>query len=324
MKRFGLLSLLLCLGVSGAPAIAAENTPAAADGAASPPAATGQSAAPDLAYGAYQRGYYITAMQEAKKRLAANPNDSVAMTLIGVLYDQGFGVKLDHATAAHWYRLAADHGNREAIFALALAKLIGQGVPKDRAGAAALFAKAAAMNHAGALYNLGILAVEFNGTPDFAKAADYFRRSAELGSDDAAYALALCYRNGRGVPKDDKLAAQWMARAAADDNIPAEVEYAIMLFNGVGVAKDEEAAAELFLKAATHQNPIAQDRLARLYASGRGVRKDLVEAMKWHLISRSAGEKDEWLDGMLKTLTPEQKVALETAMREYNGQLISH
>ena len=46
----------------------------------------------DLAYGAYQRGYYITALGEARKRLAANPNDGPAMTLIGQLFDQGLGV----------------------------------------------------------------------------------------------------------------------------------------------------------------------------------------------------------------------------------------
>ena len=67
------------------------------------------------------------------------------------------------------------------------------------------------MNHPGALYNLGVIAVENNGVaPDFPKAAGYFRRAAELGYPDAAYALALCYRQGRGVPQDDAMAARWM------------------------------------------------------------------------------------------------------------------
>jgi uncharacterized protein len=321
VNRLALLTLLICSETLGTNCIAAEPGTQPAPNT-EPTPVHAQINAPDLAYGAFQRGYYLTAFQEAMNRLKANPNDAVAMTLIGELYHQGLGVRLDYAEAAHWYALAADRGNREAIFALASAKLIGEGIPKDRPGAATLFAKAAAMNHAGALYNLGVLAVENNGVvPEFAKAADYFRRSAELGYPDAAYALALCYRNAKGVPQDDKLAADWMKRAAADDDVPAEVEYAIMLFNGVGVEKDEEAAAKLFLKAATQQNPVAQNRVARLYAVGRGIRKDLVEAMKWHLIARAAGEKDEWLDGILNTLTPEQRVAVETAIRQYNGAL---
>ena len=39
--------------------------------------------APDLAFAAYQRGYYTTAMQEAMKRIEADPGDAAAMTLIG-------------------------------------------------------------------------------------------------------------------------------------------------------------------------------------------------------------------------------------------------
>ena len=122
------------------------------------------------------------------------------------------------------------------------------GVPKDRAGAAELFEKAAAQNHPGALYNLGILAIENNGvTVDFPKAAKLFRQAAELGYGDAAYALGLLYRNGSGVEKSDEQAALWIGRAAKDGNVPAQVEYAIMLFNGIGVDKDETADTILYL-----------------------------------------------------------------------------
>src|SRR6185437_576458 len=89
----------------------------------------------DLAYGAYQRGYYKTALKEAMKRVAANKHDGVAMTLIGEIYEQGFGVKQDDAEAAKWYAAAAAEGDVEGTFKLGLAKLRGKGVPKDAAGA---------------------------------------------------------------------------------------------------------------------------------------------------------------------------------------------
>ncbi len=60
----------------------------------------------DLAYGAYQRGQYVTAFREATKRIEANPKDAAAMTLLGELYNQGLGVKQNPVKAAEWYRLA--------------------------------------------------------------------------------------------------------------------------------------------------------------------------------------------------------------------------
>ncbi len=334
---YGVLLLLPAI-VIGAPASLAQTVPppsarqTLAPGPAlpTPKSPEAQSAMPeanpadernvDLAFGAFQRGFYETALKEAMKRLATNKHDGAAMTLIGELYNGGLGVKADYAEAARWYAAAAAEGDVEAAFALGVAKLQGKGVPKDMAGAADLFRKAAAKNHSGALYNLGMMELQKTGAaPDFKKAADYFGRAADLNFSDAAYALAILYRSGRGVARDDKVAALWMSRAAKENNLPAEVEYAIMLFNGVGVGKDEKAAATLFLKAAAYNNPVAQNRVARLLVAGRGIEQNLVEAMKWHILARAAGEKDPWLDDVLNKLTPEQKKAVQAAVHQYVG-----
>ena len=151
------------------------------------------------------------------------------------------------------------------------------------------------------------------------RTAAYFRRSADLGYAEAQYALAIMVRNGGGVPRDEAKAAALMKEAADNDNIAAQVEYGIMLFNGLGIAKDEPGAARYFIKAAGHSNPVGQDRAARLYVTGRGVKKDLVEGMKWHLLSRAAGLKDEWLDSEMAKLTPAQRQAVDAAVRRYIG-----
>ena len=52
------------------------------------------------------------------------------MTLIGELYAQGLGVRRDLTEAERWYKLGADRGDRQATFALGLAKLTGTGVAK--------------------------------------------------------------------------------------------------------------------------------------------------------------------------------------------------
>ena len=241
------------------------------------------------------------------------------MTLVAELYKDGVAVKKDLVEAARWYRLAANAGDRQATFALGLATLQGKGVQKDRAQAQKLFEAAAAKGHAGALYNLGVMAID-GDLQDFAKAADYFRRAAEGGDMDGAFALAMLYRSGKGVPQDAKVAADWLKRAADERNTGAQVEYGIALFNGDGIDKDEALAARTFQRAANANNPVAQNRLARLLAAGRGMPKNMVEAMKWHILARGAGVKDEWLDQQLATLTPKERGAVEDAVRKYVGK----
>ena len=131
--------------------------------------------------------------------------------------------------------------------------------------------------------------------------------------------MALIYRNGTGRPRDDAKAAALMKQAADDDNVAAQVEYGIMLFNGVGTTKDEAGAARYFIKAAGHNNPVAQNRAARLYVTGRGVKQNVIEGMKWHMLATAAGLKDTWLDGEMFKLTPEQRAAVELAVRRYVG-----
>ena len=274
----------------------------------------------DLAFGAYQRGFYSTAMRETMKRLGGNPHDGAAMTLAGELYAQGLGVREDKAEAARWYALGAEAGDPQAMFELAIARMRGEGVAKDRDGAKAMFMAAAAHDNAGALFYLGLIALQGNGVaPDSRTAASYFQRSADLGSSEGQYALGLMYRQGNGVDRDDARAATLIRDAADNDNIAAMVEYGIMAFNGIGGAKDEALAARYFIKAAGRNNPVAQDRAARLYVAGRGVRKDLVEGMKWHVLATSAGLKDEWLDDEMRKLTPEQREAVDRAVRHYVG-----
>jgi uncharacterized protein len=322
ITRFAFVAALAASAPSHAQT--SEPTPAVTDvlrgtnAVATTAAATSSSDARDLAFGAYQRGYYITAFKEAMTRIKANEQDAPAMTLIGQLYSEGLTVKRDLAEAARWFKLGSDRGDRQATFQLAVAALEGSGIAKDKTYAKQLFEKAAAQGHPGALYNLGVLAVENNGVaPDFVKAADLFRRSALAGDPDAAYSLGILYKQGKGVPPDAKQAAEWLKRAADDHNIAGMVEYAIMLFNGDGIDPDESAAAHLMLKAAARNNPVAQNRVARILVAGRGLSKDMVEAMKWHLLARAGGLKDAWLDSQLAGLSNQERQSVEDALRRY-------
>src|ERR1700694_5952158 len=208
-------------------------------------AAPAQSALPtptspdaDLAFGAFQRGYYLTAFAEATKRV--EKSDAKAMTLLAELYANGFGIGQDDRKAVEWYQLAADRGDREAMFALAMFRLTGRGGPRNRDDTARLLAASARLGHPAANYDLALLYLEGQQFPqDFVRAAELFRNAANAGNPEAQYALGTLYKEGRGVAKDAREAARLFAAAALADNLDAQTEYAIMLFNGEGVAKDE-------------------------------------------------------------------------------------
>jgi len=273
---------------------------------------------PDDAFGAYQRGYFLTALRAATERVSANPKDAAAMTLIGQIYRDGVAVAQNDAEAARWFALGSRLGDANAQFALGVLKLDGaRGVTRDRAEAQAQFEKAAAQGHASALYDLGVLAIDVpqDTQPDFAKAAKYFKRAAEAGDGNAAYSYGVQLRQGKGVPLDISGSAHWFKVAADEGIIAGQVEYAIMLFNGIGVIRDETAAAQIFLLAAARRNPIAQNRLAHLYVTGRGVPKDLVRAALWNTLAKRAGDQDDELDKALANLTPDQQKQADALIR---------
>lgn len=260
---------------------------------------------PDIAFAAYQRGAYITAIREAIARIDLNPNDAPAMTLLGTLYAEGLGVPRDIKSAGVWYRRAHERGDVNATFALAMATLRGDGVERDLARGRELLEDAVRRGHGPAAYNLALIALG-QEKPDFPRAASLFRIAAAADLPDAEYALAILLREGRGVPRSEAEAASFLRRAAKLGHREAQVEYAVMLFNGDGVAKDETAAARAFRQAAFLGSAIAQNRLARIYASGRGLPRDLVEAAAWHRLAIRQGLKDAWLDGELKALSPQE------------------
>ncbi len=257
----------------------------------------------DLAFGAFQRGYFLTAFRYATDD--AEKGNAKSMTLLGELYANGLGVPKDDQKAVDWYRLAAARGDANAMFALAMFAINGRAGPRDRELGAKWLAAAAKLGHPEAAYDLALLYVEGQLFPqDFKQAAALLRVAADAGSADAQYALGTFYKDGRGVPKDMHEAATLWAKAALAGNSDAEVEYAIALYNGDGVNRDEDAAAQIFFTAAKLGSPIAQDRYARILASGLGAPRNPIKAVKWHLVSRAGGETDITLDDFMSKLDP--------------------
>ncbi len=235
-----------------------------------PGGATAAANGVDLAYGAFQRGLYLSAFSLAIPR--AEAGDTAAQTLIGLIYEGGYGVPRDFGEAVNWYQFAANGGDREAEFALGMMYLDGRGVEADHAKAADYLEQAAASGQMNATYQLALLYLQGDARPrDDARAAQLLATAAAADIADAEFVLAQLYDQGRGVASDPREATHWFEEAARLGHVPSEVEYAIRLFNGVGTEQDRTAAYDWFRRAADIGNPIAQNRLAHILATGSGV-----------------------------------------------------
>src|SRR5690606_30730562 len=151
----------------------------------------------DTAYGAFQRGYYITALNLASP-LALN-GDAAAQTLIAEIYSRGLGVQRDPVRAAEWYEKAAEQNVPEALFQVAMILLDGGPEFKDPDRAYELMQRAADTQHRLAQFNFAQMITARDGTPKgLENAAVYYEKAANAGLADAQYAMAQLYRSGVG------------------------------------------------------------------------------------------------------------------------------
>lgn len=319
--------LALVAGPAGAqdadPAPEVKTDVAAPDTAADPAQPAGSEAA-DVkadavdamakAFGAFQRGYYLTAMELALPR--AQLGDPAAQTLLAELFASGLGVPRSMNDAAFWYGQAAEGGDASAQFKYAVMLLEGRYVDPDREKSELFMKKAADAGNAFAQFNHAQTLVSAKpGASGILEALPYFEQAAENGVPDAQYALAQIYNNTTGIPDQKRARArEWMQKAARAGFDTAQLDYAIWLIDGIGGDKDYENGFRWMEIAASRGNVVAQNRMAVLHINAIGTLGDPVEAAKWYILSRRAGFNDRSLDDFYQGLTDdEQKQAIEAA-----------
>ena len=91
-------------------------------------------------------------------------------------------------------------------------------------------------------------------------AFEFAKKAAELNWPFGMVQLALAYRDGFGVDKDQSAADHWYG-----------------------------AAFEALRRLADNGNPSAMESLGRAYQDGHGVSRDYGEAMKWFKLADIAG-----------------------------------
>ena len=105
----------------------------------------------DEAYGAFQRGRYLTAMELALPR--AQLGDPAAQTLVAEILDRGLGVKRNRDQAMFWYEQAAGGGDPTGMFKYAVLLMERSRSKEDRKKADELMKKAADLGNASAQFN---------------------------------------------------------------------------------------------------------------------------------------------------------------------------
>ena len=262
----------------------------------------------DSAYGAYQRGYYLTALELATP--LALDGDAAAQTLVAEIYSRGLGVRRDLVTAIEWYEKAAERKVPEAQFQLAMLLVSGIEEFADEDRAFRLLREAADAGNRMAQFNYAqMLAHREPGRAGVEKALVYYERAAEAGVPDAQYAMAQAYFYGAGGrPLDAARAHEWLELAAQQNFDTAQIELGSMLVEGLGVERDAEAGFGWLERAATAGNAAAQNRLAKLYRAGIGVEPDTIAAAGWYMRARRQGLVDPSMEDHLQGLTDDELV----------------
>ncbi|SIQ16003.1 hypothetical protein SAMN05880590_102333 [Rhizobium sp. RU35A] len=270
----------------------------------------------DEAYGAFQRGLYVTALDKALPR--AQSGDAAAQTLVAEMMSRGLGILHDRKAAAFWYGQAAERGDPSAMFQYALLLMEGRYVTRDKTKADDYMRRAAEAGNPSAQFNWAqILIADNPGDKGLKLALPFYEKSAEQGVADSQYAVAQLYIAIKDLdPAKKGKAREWLQRAARAGYDTAQLDMGIWLVNGVGGPRDYDQGFQWMKVAAMRGNVVAQNKLAHLYVNALGTRPDPVEAAKWYVLSRRAGLPDPSLeDFYLGIEDDQQKKAIEAANR---------
>jgi len=243
------------------------------------------------ALAAFKEKKYAAALPKLDK--AAASGHLASQHLLGIFYEEGYGVALNYAKAVEWYTKAAQKGYALAQNNLGNMFLNGLGVAKDYQAAFMWYEKAARQGRPIAQSNMGMCCENGYGVEkDYAKAFEWYSKSAAQGYTDAQYKLGWFYRNGKGVAQNNTKAVEWYTKAAQNGQAQAQADLGYMFLNGYGVAKDPRTAVMWLEKAALQGQSTAQYNMGYCYENGCGVEKDYAKAFEWYSKCAAQGDND--------------------------------
>lgn len=270
--------------------------------------------------GHYESGNIAAALPHLQND--ARAGDPEAAYILGLLYSNGDGVERNLSMALGWFQRAASNGSDDAAFHLGDAHRLGLGTPKDITKSIFWYTRAAddgipkAAQALARIYRLG------DGVRrDYATAIHWLEVAASNHYAPAYHELGRLHLEGIGISKDARAAAHYFELASESGHMPARYDLAELLL--LGGAKDKARGADLLRTVAESGFAPAQRSLAQHLYTGRDFARDLIRSYKWmSLAVRSwpATDRSELfyeLQGIERSLTPEQLTAAKTEVREW-------
>lgn len=189
-----------------------------------------------------QEGHWQQALPYIEK--AAALDDLKSIIRLSDFYLDGQFVEQDVSKGLKWQTKAAEMGDKDAQFNLALIYHKGHyGIPRDIKKAIYWYEKAVAQNVLDAITNLGAIFMNSQDKSEQERAFHLLNRACEAGDIYAAFNIGNCYKLGIGVEKDSQKALECYKQAFKKG--VKEAAYSLYLFytDGIAVPPDLQKAA---------------------------------------------------------------------------------
>jgi TPR repeat protein len=201
-----------------------------------------------------------------------------------------------HEVYSDAIRQKAESGDADAQCDLGNCYFEGNGITQDYAKAVEWYTKSAQQGNPRGQNNLGNCYEGGNGvTKDYAQALYWFNKAAQQNFSYSQCSLGICYASGYGVEKDYTKAFDWFTKAAKQGHAMAQCNLGYCYMQGYGVDKDYAKALNWFNKAAQQGNTTGQYYMGVCYAKGRGVAQDYAQAVEWYTKAAQQGDDDAQL-----------------------------
>ena len=244
---------------------------------------------------------------------SAAKNCSVkAQRRLAEIYKSGIlGVSKNQKESFKWYLIAAENGDYDSAFYVALSYANGNGIDTNYVETVKWYKIAVEHGSSSAMNNLAVCYENGHGVEkNEEKAFSLYLKAAEAGGLMAANNVSVCYQKGTGTKVNPQQALFWKEKAAEGGNSKAQGKLVEWYFKGYGTERSYEKALYWFFKSkldkeeniigienlfdlimhkANDGNALFQYLLAKCYAYGAFVPKDLPLSMIWYEKSATNG-----------------------------------
>lgn len=238
---------------------------------------------------AYENGHGVAPDQAAAAayyRYAARRDNTVALLRLADMALQGRGMEKDDEAWRLFILRAAELGSGEAMWRLGEEYLFGGAVAVDRKTGFEWLRRSAATGDADGILKLG---GHLARDPDPALREEGIRKLRELadaGNAEGMFALGSAYQWGRGDEPDYAQAADWYRKGEARGHRRSIAALAYLAQEGLGEPKDVVRARALYTRASELGYAVATCVLGDMVISGRGGKPD--PGQGWRIVQQAA------------------------------------